>query len=146
MENNVHNYDKRLKSQLLKLNKRKELSKRNKELIKGFLDECSSQGLSKTRIYFYLIRLRKICQRIDKDLDKLTKKDIKELVAKINRAEYTEWTKQSYKVTIKKFYQWLKGHEWGSLEYPDEVKWIKLATPNNKKLPEDLLTKEEILM
>jgi integrase len=48
-------------------------------------------------------------------------------------------------VTIKKFYQWVRGFEWNSREYPECVKWIKTTLKNNKrKLPEDILSKKEI--
>jgi len=45
-------------------------------------------------------------------------------------------------VALKRFYLWLRGKE----DYPKEVKWIKTTVKNsNHKLPEELLTEEEIL-
>lgn len=97
------------------------ISKRDKKLILDFHDECYSQGLSDHRVLFYVTKLRNICKWKQKDFQDLTKDDIKKLVRKIERKDYAEWTKHGYKVTIKKFFQWLKGYEWHSKQYPEEV-------------------------
>lgn len=56
--------------------------------------------------------------------------------------DYSEWTKHDYKVTIKRFYKWLKGND---ETYPEEVKWIKTTLKENQiVLPEDLLTEDEV--
>jgi integrase len=50
-------------------------------------------------------------------------------------------TKLDFRITIKKFYKWLNGGE----EYPDSIRWIRTSEKlNNSKLPEELLTEEEI--
>jgi len=50
-------------------------------------------------------------------------------------------TKHDYKVILKKFYKSLGGSE----EFPDQVKWIKPNfKKNNHKLPEELLTEEDV--
>jgi len=55
---------------------------------------------------------------------------------------YSAWTKQSYKVILKRFYRWLKGGDEG---YPPEVRWIKTTLKEKEKLlPQDLLTEDEI--
>jgi integrase len=42
---------------------------------------------------------------------------------------------------LKKFFRWLRNSE----DYPEEVKWIKARVKNsNPKLPEELLTEDEI--
>lgn len=46
----------------------------------------------------------------------------------------------TYKSVIKKFYKWLyKGDE-----YPECVKWLKISTMKKRKLPEDILTVDEV--
>ena len=60
---------------------------------------------------------------------------------KIDSFNYTDWTKWTYKSTLRRFYKWLSNSE----EYPEEVKWIKLKIKNgNHKLPEELLNEEDI--
>lgn len=58
----------------------------------------------------------------------------------VERASWSDWTKHDFKVILKKFYKWLRGSE----VYPEEVIWIKAPVRNNNKLPEELLTEEEI--
>ncbi|MFQ6051922.1 MAG: tyrosine-type recombinase/integrase, partial [Candidatus Hydrothermarchaeota archaeon] len=117
------------------------ITPRNKELILEFERDLFSEGLTLQRVLFYLNRLHMIARWIEKDLDKLDKKDVKNLVARIERSDYSEWTKKDYNVTIKKFYKWLNGGE----EYPEQVKWIRTTMKKDRqKLPEDLLTEEEV--
>ena len=54
--------------------------------------------------------------------EEATKDDIVELIAKIERRNYAEWTKHDYKVILRKFYKWLRGTD----DYPPEVRWIKV--------------------
>ncbi len=55
--------------------------------------------------------------------------------------EYSEWTKKDFKVTLKKFYKWLRKTE----TYPDEVRFLKTSVKNNnKKMPSELLTIDDI--
>ena len=42
---------------------------------------------------------------------------------------------------MKQFYKWLKGD---GEEYLKEVRWIKTTFKENRKLPEEILTKQEI--
>lgn len=58
-------------------------------------------------------------------------------------SQYSEWTKHSYRVVIKRFWKWLSGDE----NYPSEVKWIKASCKQRNKIairPEDILTADEI--
>ncbi len=75
------------------------------------------------------------------DFKKADRKDIQALVQKIERSDYSPWTKYDFKVTIKKLYKWLRKTE----EAPEGVKWIKASFRNaSRKLPEELFTEEEI--
>jgi integrase len=122
------------------------LPERNRDLILDFQKECFSRGLSNNRVLFYIYRLTVIARKLKKDLDKLDIKEIKELIADIERNDnYTEWTKACYKLAIKKFYQWLDKLEWDSKEYPDKVKWIKTTARKERLRDPVILTKEEIL-
>ena len=70
---------------------------------------------------------------------------MKKIVAEIEKKNYAEWTKARYKLSIKKFFQFLAGLEWNSKEYPESVSWIN-SNPKKSKLPRPIiLTKEEIL-
>ncbi len=146
MEYSVHNPERKLNYWIKKIESSKDLSKKDKELILKFRDECLSQGQSTSATLNFVQELLVITRWVEKDLNELTKDDIKTLVRKIEGKEYTPYTKLRYKETIKKFYQFLAGYDWSSREFPDSVKWIKTTIKvNQRKQPEEILTKEEIL-
>jgi site-specific recombinase XerD len=86
-----------------------------------------------------------LARRANKPLKQLGREDVERLVAWINSSNYAEETKHSYKVVLKKFYQWLRDCNEDNHEYPEEVKWIKTTIKKGKRLlPEVLLTPEEL--
>jgi integrase len=98
--------------------------------------------MSIARIYKYMETMRRLVRRCKKPLLKLTKKDIKELVIRIESdPKLSDWSKHDLKVTIKKLYKWHKGK---NEIYPEEVRWISVRVRDKYKLPEELLTEEEI--
>ncbi|UCG95385.1 MAG: hypothetical protein JSV92_05115, partial [archaeon] len=116
----IHNENRRVELVLDKLKKAKGVSRNNKSLIKEFSDRCSADGLTSSRIRKYIYTLTKIAKWLKKDFDKADKPDIVKLIQKIEKEEYTDWTKHDYKLVIKRFYKWLKGND---EVYPDEVRW-----------------------
>jgi site-specific recombinase XerD len=77
---------------------------------------------------------------VRKNFDEMNKDDVKNLVKEIEFSNYKQWTKQCYKITIKKFFQFIRGYEWDSKQYPPEVSWIKVSSKNNNHVEELLLT------
>jgi integrase len=135
-----HNYKGRLKAALRKL-KESDISEENKKTIIEFHNYCFAEGLTIPRVAKYVCTLRIISSLLRIDFKDATKADILNLVRKIEQGNYSEWTKQFYKVALKKFYKWLRQTE----DYPPEVKWIKTTVKNKKhKLPEELLTEEDV--
>ncbi len=80
--------------------------------------------------------LKRIASWLGKDFDAADEEDLKKVVAMINTLSFTEWTKYDYKRALKKFFRWL-GRE-------ELVSWIKCTGPRNRKLPEEILTEEDI--
>jgi len=70
-----------------------------------------AEGLSRARIWKCLSTLRRLVELLGKPFEEATKDDIVELIAKIERRGYAEWTKHDYKVILRKFYKWLRGTE-----------------------------------
>ena len=137
-----HNYEKRLNS-IIKAIEKSDLSDRNKELIFRFRDSCIMDGLSKPRIEKLMEILKSTAFIFDKDFDTINRKDVERFVTLIQQREYSPWTKQSYKIILRKFYKWLKGTE----DYPEEVKWVKTSINKNQlKLPtqEGLITEDDL--
>ena len=114
----------------------------NSTLIEKFLDNCIASGLGKLRVKKYSQQLKWISENFNKPFDKATREDIEKLVIKIiQKEDWAEWTKYDYKIAIKKFYRWLNGGE----ECSPVARWIPTKiSKSNHKLPEDLLTEEEV--
>jgi len=118
------------------------LSKRNVELIRLFERGLFSEGLSAARVKKYLDHLRKVGEWLGKSFDEAERRDIEEVVYKIERSDYSPYTKHDYKVVLKRFYRWLRRSE----DYPEEVKWIRTTLKvKDELLPEDLLSEEEVM-
>lgn len=130
---------------IARLRRSANLTARNKELLLRFARECLAHGLSDARVIFYLNRLSTLAKLVSKDLDRLSKEEIKSLVIAVERRYSNENSRHDFKVALKKFYQWLHGYEWDSKEYPSMVRWIKTTVRNcKKKLPEEILSEEEV--
>ena len=140
-EFDIHHQKRTLEKKLAWLHKTKSVSPADRKLIFDFDQDSVARGLSLCRRIKYLILLSQLSKMLKGDLKKATKRQIKEVVVRLEESKYSEWTKKDYKVTLKFFYKWLEGGE----DYPDRVKWIKASFKNSKtKLPEDLLTEEEV--
>jgi site-specific recombinase XerD len=138
----LHDYQRDLERALRRAKTSKKLSAKNRKFILDFQDHCISEGLSVPRQVHYLQQLHKIVTILGKDMDIAKRKDIEKVVRKIEQADLSEWTKQSYRVTLKKFYKWLKGSE----DYPDEVRWIRTTMRKGRGslMPEELLSEKDI--
>jgi len=140
-KNDIYDSKKQLERTLEKVRTSSDLSEKNRSAIMDFHDHCFAEGLGTPRILKYLQLLTKIATWLGADLESANKKDVENLVMKIERMDYSDWTKHDYRVAVKKFYKWLRGSE----DYPEEVKWIKTSVKNsNNRLPEELLIEEEI--
>ncbi|MBS7612227.1 tyrosine-type recombinase/integrase [Candidatus Bathyarchaeota archaeon] len=137
----IHDYEGRLR--LAEKAIHNPLPKRSRELLEEYEKQLLSEGLSAVRVAKYLYILRRIADMLDKPFEEATVEDIKDLVYRIERGDYSPWTKHDYKVALKRFYKWLKGN---NEEYPPEVKWIKTTLKaRDELLPEDLLTEEDVM-
>jgi len=114
--------------------------------IMKLVDHLLAKGISKQRTVKYINHLAVLARMVDKPLEKLDKKDMENLICRINEANYAESTKHDIKVIVKKYFQWLKGCNEDEHEYPEEVRWIKTVLRQKRLLPEALLTGEEVKM
>jgi len=141
MEFDIHNYRHKLDRKLELIRKTRKICEENKLDILKFHNDGFSRGLSLPRIEKYLFHMYHISLILKKPFREVTKDDIKKLVAVIEQRDYSEWTKKDFCVVLKIFFRWLRDKE----EYPEEVKWIKTTVKHyDRKLPEDLLTQEEV--
>lgn len=143
MKIDIHNYTRNAELALKRVDK-SEISECNKKHIHEFIDACVADGMSIPRIGKYTDVLRFWALWLGKDFDKANKEDIAPIVTKLQlNPKYSAWTKQVYKVMLKRFYKWLRKCE--PKEYPPEVKWISARIKQcEKRLPgEGELIKEE---
>lgn len=140
MKDEIYRYEKRIDG-ILKRIARSDISEEDEQLLSEFHRDCVVKGLSKARIAKYLDTIDRIARWLHKPFLEVKKEDIIDLVQRIESSDYTEWTKHDYKLILRIFYRWLRKSD----EYPEEVRWIKLTCRNVRKLPEELLTVEEIM-
>mgnify|MGYP002153783759 CR=1 FL=1 len=92
---------------------RPKVSKRNKDMVMRFLDRLRAEGLSLARQTGHVQWLTAIAVMLRKDFDQTAKQDIERLMRAVNATDWVEWTKDNYRVTVKRFWRWLRGLEKG---------------------------------
>lgn len=125
------------------------ISKSNKERLIEFKNYCLANNVGKNKTSRYLYDLMHIAEWLNKPFEKANRKDIEKIMIKLEEAKgeqtnksFSEWTKRGYRIIIRKFYKWLRDTKY----FPPEVDWISIRMKEcNKKLPEDMLSEEEIL-
>ena len=131
----IYNTKRILESHLNSIQNAKDISKENKKVLLKTKNDFFAEGLSIHRINKYLTLLKVIARQIQ--LKTAKKEDLKKFLAWLEeKSHYAEATKKDFKVTLKKFYK----------EKPELTAWFKCKMKrNHKKLPEELLTEEELL-
>ena len=140
----------RVNSELKRL--MEEIPESNSEYALGYKRFLELNNRKQKTIARRLEELRYVLRLIEQDAKKATKQDIERVVMAINKAKRRDSrgketeaylasiTKGKLKLTLKTFYKWLFEAE----QYPDCVKWIKIDSENRYKLPEEMLSEDEI--
>lgn len=134
----------------------------NRSKLLGFYRSLTTEELSRGRVAVLLGNVYRISVWINhRPFEQLSRDDVIDLVEKIRNIKlkkrakaavaegYAEQTVESYKITLKKFWRWLKNpglspRELREMEYPPEVSWIKRKKGKNGLLPKDIWTPEEV--
>ena len=141
MEYDAHNYKRRTEGQLRLIKLSKKISRSNKDLIFRFKDDRLARGLSYGRLARYMSDLKSLATWLGKDFQAATVEDLKGLALRIELMPYKPSTKRDLKITLKKFFQFLKNTE----DMPEELRWMKIVDKKvNRKLPEELLTEDDV--
>jgi len=135
----IYSFDNDIARVLFRIN-HSELDEKSRKILNDFYSDCVVQSLSKARTLKCLGTMFRVARWFGKPLDEVGKDDIVAVIRRIEESDYTGWTKHDYKAIIKSFFRWLRQSE----EYPPEVKWIRTNVRNASKLPEELLTVEEV--
>ena len=142
MNHDAHNYNRRLERQLKLLEKDSSISRESKDLINRFKDFALSSGITTGRVVRYMFDLRTMARFLGKNFEAANKEDIIKLVGKLEKSErFSKSTVRDFKLTLRKFYKWLRNTE----DFPEEVRWFKTHIRYDAiKNPEDMLTEEEV--
>ena len=111
------------------------LSNEHLAAMKDFDREKTAQGMAQGTRYMYAYSLSKLGRFIKKPFQSATKADLIDFLK-----EYSWYKSRSLKVSVKAFYKWLNNDK----GYPESVSWIKTHGYERRKLPEELLTKEDV--
>jgi integrase len=141
-EIDVHHSHRRYEHAIEALTQDRKIIQANRKLILAFTRDLQAENITELRISKYINLLRHLSTLLAKNFEKVTVTDVKFAVANINGSEYSAWTKNDYKVTLKKFYKWLR--KLPDDQEPAETSWIKTGHPKNGILPEELLTEDDI--
>ena len=153
MEQEIHGQDKDYEAQRRNL-LNSMLSNENKDLIIKFDTLCYIQEkIGKPRRTKLIGNIRRVAELLGKDFEKVSIDDLKICLIQIEEKENLSiWTKQGYRVVMKKFFSWVVyGNDYKEkirLEgYPHLVRWINTGI-KSKDVPKvkasDILTKEEV--
>ncbi len=143
MEWDYKSYGKFLEVMMKKLQTTNEICEENRSAIIRFNNylKAKSQKVSTQSTNVYDMYLW--AKLFNKPFADATKEDVIESVAGLEGKYKSHNFKLNMKAVLKKFYKWLRGVE-GKGIYPDEVKWIELKKERTKRLPETILTVEEV--
>lgn len=143
---------------------RSEVSEENKELILSFAGDCligwGGRKLTKIRMTKYVFLLKVLAEQLGKSFHYIDSEDVKRLLLAVDSdPSKGEWSQYDYRVTIRKFVSWLR-EEHGYpgdypnaehlskilplLKYPEEVKKIRIRTPNKKKPRDEIPVQAEM--
>lgn len=141
MRSDIHSSSKRLQSYQDKIRESTNIHDANKLSLLKFIDYCTAAGLAPATISKHLIFLRHLDRILHKDFAACKVDDLVKACGVIERKD--EWsfeTKRNFKITLKKFFKWLRKSEY----YPEEVRWIVTSKKNMHRHP-DILSEDEIL-
>ena len=112
------------------------------DLIEEFIKDQQANSIGKRRIekYGQILRITRKKYYLE-DYKKLDTESLKDIIRSIEAdSSHKVWTKHDYKVVIRKFARWLNSKYSKSID----TSFIKIGVKDEHKLPEELLTPEEI--
>ncbi len=117
-----------------------ELSEPNRGYVLAFGAKLGLLNRKPQTVARVIRELRAVFPYLGKDARKATKEDIERLVLYLNKSGKAVNSLRKIKQTLKSFYKWLYSAD----DYPALVKWIKVDQMESMKLPEELLTEDEV--
>ena len=139
----LYNYPRRLETTLDKLNKDLKICPENKRDIVSFSKVRLAKGSGHGRVAKVVYCMEYWAKWIGKPFKEATKDELVAALGELEGKAFSEYTKYDLKIVLKMFYKWLEGQD---ETMPPKIAWLKPKIKNEKhKLPEELLTEEEVL-
>ncbi|MDY1591174.1 MAG: tyrosine-type recombinase/integrase [Methanofastidiosum sp.] len=130
--------EKRLFEREICLIEKSSMNEENKKIILEYKSYLIATRIGILRAVRYIMVLRLISEKFNnKTFSDWTKKDVIEVLEKIEITEYSPHTKREYDKILKKFFKWHKGKDWEGFE----------CIKGNRKIDRkpDILSKDEVL-
>ena len=140
----IHNRKKTLARLTERIKNEIPFSEENRKIVLAFKSELLSQNIGPAKVGRYLQDIIWLNKNFNKNFEDATVEDIKELVTGLYESDYAQGTIKGIKCMLRKLYKFIRNvPEKG--KYPPEVAWYTLTISQSKtKLPEELLTEEEM--
>ena len=135
MKIDIHNFKRRLELVELSLGKM-DLPGNDLQLIHEYRDRCFADGLSYARVTKYLHELKGLYVRGMCSIPGARQADIISILAHIEREDLSGWAKHDFRLALRKYLAFCGRSELAGL--------VKLPNCGAHKLPEELLTPEDI--
>ena len=140
MKTYIHTYERDLQRRLAYIESTPDISKENKSLILEFYRYNKLNGFSIPRLLKHLDPLKLVALGVKKDFSVVTRPDYEAFILKLMERDLSKATVSTYMEILKVFHKWLGKSD----TYPDCVKWMRCGGKKSRKLPETLLTQEDV--
>jgi site-specific recombinase XerD len=139
----LYNYPRRLETTLDKLKKDAKICPENKRDIVSFSKVRLAKSSSHGRVAKVVYCMEYWAKWVNKPFREATKDELVAAVGELEGKDFSDYTKYDLKIVLKMFYKWLEGQD---ETMPPKISWLKPKIKNEKhKLPEELLTEDEVL-
>lgn len=135
MKIDIHNFKRRLSCAEAAL-QLADIPRVDKDLIYNYENQMFADGLSIARVTKYMQALKGLYNRGMCSIPDARHVDIVSVLASIEREDLSAWTKHDYRLALRKYLEYVGKEELAAL--------IKLPKAGSNKLPEELLTQDDI--
>ena len=140
MPRDIHQYENRLHRALRTLHQ-SSFPSANQKLIDDFHRSLFATGLSLPRVEKYVRHLLTLARWFPHDFSQASLDQVQNLLDRIQRSDYADWTKHDLRLSLKRFLAWLQEQSHSSLD----PSFIRPGGGQIKKhIPRDLPTPEDI--
>ena len=144
MAEDIHEGVQRYRLSLERLDKSvkiKYISVRDRNLIQKFVSERSLQGISTLTLEKNISNLIRIANLLPVNIDRAGKAHLMNVIMQLQNSNIVKRTVDDYKLVMRQFYRWLEKSD----KSPERVAWIKIPGGIVCKMPEQLLTEDDII-